>query len=80
MDAEAGELDAVDEADEGDVVGGVDAAVQGSVVGDGVARIVELGVVDVSRIADVDQVCLSVGTSMVSHGLRPKVTALRAYL
>ncbi len=80
VDAEPGELDAVDEADEGDISGRVDAVVQLSIVSDGVAGVVELGVVDVGRGADVDEVRLPVETSMVSYDFHMNVAALEAYL
>lgn len=67
VNAETGQLNAVDEADKGDVIGGVNATVEVSVVSDGVAGVVELGVVDVSRVGDVDQVRLPVQTRMISR-------------
>src|SRR5262245_53778683 len=80
VDAESSKLDIVDETDERDVVGGVDAVVQLSIIGDRVAGIVEFGVVDIRRVGDVDQVCLPVERCIVSYGFHANVTAVWPYL
>lgn len=74
VNAEPGELDTVDEADERDVVGWIDAIVQLPVGSNGIAGIVEFGAVNVGRVGDVDQVSLPVTTCTVSNSFRANVS------